>query len=55
MKELEDMIARLQIPVVEVIYLPARPECEGCGRELENDSYRGCCSFNCYCLWSCID
>jgi hypothetical protein len=22
---------------------------------VENDSYKGCCTFDCYCQWSCID
>jgi len=30
--------------------------CEGCGREIDpEEAYRGCCSFSCYCSWSCID
>jgi hypothetical protein len=62
MKELEAIIARHQIPVVEVVYLPAKPvvyfsTCYGCGAPmLDGEEYRPeFCSSKCYCETSCID
>ena len=51
--ELDRIIDWCRIPIVHVTFTIA---CEACGREVtENDSYRGCCSFSCYCAYRCID
>ena len=53
MDTLDEIIDWCRIPVVKVTWTVA---CEGCGKEIvENDSYKGCCTFDCYCQWSCID
>jgi len=62
MKELEAIIARHQIPVVEVVYLQAKPvvyfsTCYGCGAPmLDGEEYKpSFCSAKCYCETSSIE
>ena len=59
MKELEAIIARHQIPVVEVVYKPVIyfSTCYGCGYPmLDGEEYhKEFCSAKCYCETSCID
>lgn len=61
METLDDLIERHRIPVVEVVYLPAKPVvfftlCYGCGVPmLDGEEYRPeFCSEKCYCETSSI-
>lgn len=53
MKELEALVARLDVPVVPVIYYIVCPGCDA--PHLESDSHKGFCSFRCFCETSSID
>lgn len=53
MKELESLLARLDVPVVPVVYYIVCPGCDE--PHLEKDSHKGFCSFRCFCETSSID